>query len=145
MRAELADDIAVRARFGTTVCALVKAGLGIAVIDQSTVAAIPASNAEDGRADPVQDRLLAVKRGAPLSLHIELSSNLALGNAGGGPGKAALAEAQFQARGNNAAEEHDELIYRLKWVMASGSAKRYRLAGSGRIRTEPHRALGPIE
>jgi DNA-binding transcriptional LysR family regulator len=31
-------DITIRARFGTTVCALVKAGLGIAVIDQFTVA-----------------------------------------------------------------------------------------------------------
>jgi DNA-binding transcriptional LysR family regulator len=31
-------NITIRARFGTTVCALVKAGLGIAVIDQFTVA-----------------------------------------------------------------------------------------------------------
>jgi DNA-binding transcriptional LysR family regulator len=31
-------EITIRARFGTTVCALVKAGLGIAVIDQFTVA-----------------------------------------------------------------------------------------------------------
>ncbi len=34
----LAYDIVIRARFGTTVCALVKAGLGIAMIDQFTVA-----------------------------------------------------------------------------------------------------------
>ena len=33
-----ADDMAIKARFGTTVCALVKAGLGIAIIDQFTVA-----------------------------------------------------------------------------------------------------------
>ncbi|MCZ8181693.1 MAG: LysR family transcriptional regulator [Beijerinckiaceae bacterium] len=31
-------DIAIRARFGTTVCSLVQAGLGIAMIDQFTVA-----------------------------------------------------------------------------------------------------------
>ena len=35
---KLAYDMIIRARFGTTVCALVKAGLGIAVIDQFTVA-----------------------------------------------------------------------------------------------------------
>src|SRR5215813_706419 len=35
---QLDYDITIRARFGTTVCALVKAGLGIAVIDQFTVA-----------------------------------------------------------------------------------------------------------
>jgi DNA-binding transcriptional LysR family regulator len=34
----LAYDIAIRARFGTTVCSLVQAGLGIAMIDQFTVA-----------------------------------------------------------------------------------------------------------
>jgi DNA-binding transcriptional LysR family regulator len=34
----LAYEITIRARFGTTVCSLVKAGLGIAVIDQFTVA-----------------------------------------------------------------------------------------------------------
>ncbi len=37
-RHRLAYDITIRARFGTTVCALVKAGLGIAIIDQFTVA-----------------------------------------------------------------------------------------------------------
>jgi DNA-binding transcriptional LysR family regulator len=35
---DLPYAITIRARFGTTVCALVKAGLGIAVIDQFTVA-----------------------------------------------------------------------------------------------------------
>ncbi|ACA19082.1 transcriptional regulator, LysR family [Methylobacterium sp. 4-46] len=34
----LAYEITIRARFGTTVCALVRAGLGIAVIDQFTIA-----------------------------------------------------------------------------------------------------------
>src|SRR5260370_9336824 len=36
-RNKLSYDITIRARFGTTVCALVKAGLGISVIDQFTV------------------------------------------------------------------------------------------------------------
>jgi DNA-binding transcriptional LysR family regulator len=34
----LAYDMLIKARFGTTVCSLVRAGLGIAVIDQFTVA-----------------------------------------------------------------------------------------------------------
>ena len=37
-REKLSYDITIRARFGTTVCALVQAGLGIAVIDEFTVA-----------------------------------------------------------------------------------------------------------
>jgi DNA-binding transcriptional LysR family regulator len=37
-RANVGFDIFIKARFGTTVCALVRAGLGIAVIDQFTVA-----------------------------------------------------------------------------------------------------------
>jgi DNA-binding transcriptional LysR family regulator len=37
-RQQLAYDIPIKARFGTTVCALVRAGLGIAVIDQFTIA-----------------------------------------------------------------------------------------------------------
>ena len=37
-RRKLSYDMIIRARFGTTVCALVRAGLGIAVIDQFTVA-----------------------------------------------------------------------------------------------------------
>ena len=37
-RQGLAYDIVIKARFGTTVCSLVRAGLGIAVIDQFTVA-----------------------------------------------------------------------------------------------------------
>ncbi|MFE1598401.1 LysR family transcriptional regulator [Methylobacterium sp. ID0610] len=35
---DLAYEITIRARFGSTVCSLVKAGLGIAVIDQFTIA-----------------------------------------------------------------------------------------------------------
>ncbi len=37
-RENLAFDLIIKARFGTTVCALVKAGLGIAIIDEFTVA-----------------------------------------------------------------------------------------------------------
>ncbi|RDJ23210.1 hypothetical protein DWF00_21445 [Bosea caraganae] len=37
-RQGLAYDMRIKARFGTTVCSLVRAGLGIAVIDQLTVA-----------------------------------------------------------------------------------------------------------
>ncbi len=37
-RQRLTYEIPIKARFGTTVCALVKAGLGIAVIDQFTIA-----------------------------------------------------------------------------------------------------------
>lgn len=38
VRSGLSFEMAIKARFGTTVCALVKAGLGIAIIDQFTVA-----------------------------------------------------------------------------------------------------------
>ncbi|WID95829.1 LysR family transcriptional regulator [Bosea vestrisii] len=37
-RQKLHYDMAIKARFGTTVCSLVRAGLGIAIIDQFTVA-----------------------------------------------------------------------------------------------------------
>jgi DNA-binding transcriptional LysR family regulator len=72
-RNKLSYDITIRARFGTTVCALVKAGLGIAVIDQFTVAHGGYPGVELLRiAEPTQfDTYIAVKRGAPLSLHIE--------------------------------------------------------------------------
>jgi DNA-binding transcriptional LysR family regulator len=70
---ELNYDITIRARFGTTVCALVKAGLGIAVIDQFTVAHGGFPGVELLRiAEPTNfDTCIAVKRGAPLSLYIE--------------------------------------------------------------------------
>jgi DNA-binding transcriptional LysR family regulator len=63
----------IRARFGTTVCALVKAGLGIAVIDQFTVAHGGYPGVEILRiVEPTKfDTYIALKRGAPLSLHIE--------------------------------------------------------------------------
>jgi DNA-binding transcriptional LysR family regulator len=72
-RNKLSYDITIRARFGTTVCALVKAGLGIAVIDQFTVAHGGYPGIELLRiAEPTQfDTYIAVKRGAPLSHYIE--------------------------------------------------------------------------
>jgi DNA-binding transcriptional LysR family regulator len=72
-RDSLSYDITIRARFGTTVCALVKAGLGIAVIDQFTVAHGGYPGIDLLRiAEPTKfDTYVAVKRGAPQSLHIE--------------------------------------------------------------------------
>ena len=72
-RHKLAYDITIRARFGTTVCALVKAGLGIAVIDQFTVAHGGYPGVELIRiAEPTRfDTYIAMKRGASLSLHVE--------------------------------------------------------------------------
>jgi DNA-binding transcriptional LysR family regulator len=68
-RKKLSYDITIRARFGTTV----KAGLGIAVIDQFTVAHGGFPGVELLRiAEPTNfDTYIAVKRGAPLSLYIE--------------------------------------------------------------------------
>ena len=72
-RKKLSYNITIRARFGTTVCALVKAGLDIAVIDQFTVAHGGYPGVELLRiVEPTKfDTYIAVKRGAPLSLHIE--------------------------------------------------------------------------
>ena len=72
-REKLSYDIPIRARFGTTVCALVKAGLGIAVIDQFTIAygGFPGIKPLPIVEPTKFDTYIAVKRGAPLSLHIE--------------------------------------------------------------------------
>jgi DNA-binding transcriptional LysR family regulator len=72
-RNKLSYDITIRARFGTTVCALVKAGLGIAVIDQFTVAHGGYPGVDLLRiVEPTRfDTYMAVKRGTPLSLHVE--------------------------------------------------------------------------
>ena len=72
-RKKLDYDITIRARFGTTVCALVKAGLGIAVIDEFTVADGGFPGVEMLRiAEPTRfDTYVAVKRGAVLSPHME--------------------------------------------------------------------------
>jgi len=72
-RNRLSYDITIKARFGTTVCALVKAGLGIAVIDQFTLAHGGYPGVELIRiVEPTRfDTYIAVKRGASLSLHVE--------------------------------------------------------------------------
>jgi len=72
-RHDLAYDITIKARFGTTVCALVKAGLGIAINDQFTVAhgGMPGIKLLRIVEPTLFDTFVAVKRGAPLSLHAE--------------------------------------------------------------------------
>jgi DNA-binding transcriptional LysR family regulator len=69
----LAYDIRIRARFGTTVCALVAAGLGVAVIDQFTLAYNSFPGVKLLRiAEPTRfETYIATKRDAPLSLHAE--------------------------------------------------------------------------
>ena len=66
-------DITIRARFGTTVCALVRAGLGIAVIDQFTVAHDALPDVKLLRiVEPTRfETYIARKRDAPLSSHTE--------------------------------------------------------------------------
>lgn len=66
-------DITIKARFGTTVCALVQAGLGIAVIDQFTVAQNNFAGTKLLRiVEPTHfETYVAVKRDAPLSKHTE--------------------------------------------------------------------------
>jgi len=72
-RHKLAYDITIKARFGTTVCALVKAGLGIAIIDQFTVAhgGMPGIKLLRIVEPTPFDTFVAMKRGAPLSQHVE--------------------------------------------------------------------------
>jgi DNA-binding transcriptional LysR family regulator len=66
-------EITIRARFGTTVCALVKAGLGIAVIDQFTVAhgAVPGLRLLRIREPTRFDTFVASKAGTMLSSFAE--------------------------------------------------------------------------
>lgn len=69
-RLRLSYDVPVKARFGSTVCALVRAELGIAVIDQFTLAdAMPGV-----RVLPIEeatrfDTFIATKRGSDLPVH----------------------------------------------------------------------------
>lgn len=101
-RKNLDYDVTIRARFGTTVCALVKSGLGVAVMDQFTVAhggfpgleLIPI-------AEPTRfETYIAVKRGTPQSLYVEhfiqcLRMEMQAGGSGrNGPPKPALRAAK---------------------------------------------------
>jgi DNA-binding transcriptional LysR family regulator len=68
-RNNLPYDITIRARFGNTVCSLVQARLGIAVIDQFSVAHgnIPGVRLLEISEPTRFDTFIAIKRGAPLS------------------------------------------------------------------------------
>ena len=73
VRSGLSFEMAIKARFGTTVCALVKAGLGIAIIDQFTVAhgAMPGIVAIP-IAEPTQfQTYVAIKKDKAPSLYAE--------------------------------------------------------------------------
>ena len=72
-RNRLDYNITIKARFGTTVCALVQAGLGIAVIDQFTVAQNSIAGIKLLRIiEPTRfETYVATKRDAPLSRHAE--------------------------------------------------------------------------
>jgi len=68
-RHKLPYDITIRARFGNTVVSLVQAGLGIAVIDQFSVAhgGAPGVRLLEIQEPTDFETYVAVKRGAPLS------------------------------------------------------------------------------
>jgi DNA-binding transcriptional LysR family regulator len=68
-RHKLPYDITIRARFGNTVCALVQARLGIAMIDQFSVAhgSIPGVKLLEIEEPTRFETFIAVKRGAALS------------------------------------------------------------------------------
>lgn len=61
----------VKARFGTTVCSLVAAGLGIAIIDEFTVAhhSVPGLKVLEIDADAVFDSYVAYRSDLPLSVY----------------------------------------------------------------------------
>ena len=89
-RKKLNYDITIRARFGTTVCALVKAGVGIAVMDQFTLAHGGFPDVAALRiTEPTKfDTYVAVKRGVPLSHYMEHFIHcLRMQMQPGGPGK----------------------------------------------------------
>ena len=77
-RKKLNYDMTIRARFGTTVCALVKAGLGIA---PSRMAASPVSTA-DRRIHQIRYLHRGETRHPTVALHRTFHPLLALGNAG---------------------------------------------------------------
>ncbi|QRE75544.1 LysR family transcriptional regulator [Methylobacterium aquaticum] len=66
----LSYGITIRARFGSTVCSLVRAGLGIAVIDQFTIAydAFPGIRVLPIDEAPVFETWIAMKAGTALSM-----------------------------------------------------------------------------
>lgn len=69
-RLGLTYDVPIKARFGSTVCALVRAGLGIAVIDQFTLADGIPGVAIVPIAEPTRfETYVATKRGSVMSAH----------------------------------------------------------------------------
>ncbi len=72
-RGNLQYDMAIKARFGTTACSLVKANLGIAVIDQFTVAhdSFPGVKLLKIKESTKFDTFIATKKGKPHSLYAE--------------------------------------------------------------------------
>lgn len=72
-RENVAFDLIIKARFGTTVCALVKAGLGIAIIDEFTVAhgSMPGIEIVPLKGDPPFQTYVAVKNDRALSRYAE--------------------------------------------------------------------------
>ena len=72
-RQHLAYDIKIKARFGTTVCALVGADLGIAIIDEFTVAGgkVPGIKCLEIEADTTFSTYVAYRRDVPLSIFSE--------------------------------------------------------------------------
>jgi DNA-binding transcriptional LysR family regulator len=68
----------VKARFGTTVCSMVAAGLGIAIIDEFTVAhgAVPGLKSIEIDAESVFHTYVAYRNDLPLSVYAEQFINL---------------------------------------------------------------------
>ena len=118
----IAYDIRIKARFGTTVCALVAAGLGVAVIDQFTLAYNSFPGVKLLRiAEPTRfETYVATKREAPLSLHAEyfiacLREEM---QAAGPPAVGATAEGEINMKFNGSTELIIEL--RSRQAMVTG-------------------------
>ena len=84
-RRDLSYAVPIRARFGTTVCRLVGTGLGIAVIDQFTVAhdAVPGIRLLDIDGPTSFDTYVAVKAERGLSTSRSIHRPVEGGNDGG--------------------------------------------------------------
>lgn len=70
---DVAYQMNIKARFGTTVCSLVAAGLGIAIIDEFTVAhgVVRGLKGIEIDADSIFDTYIAYRRDLPLSAYAE--------------------------------------------------------------------------
>jgi DNA-binding transcriptional LysR family regulator len=72
-REQVSFDLIIKARFGTTVCALVKAGLGVAIIDEFTIAhgSMPGIVAVPIRDETPFETYVAVRKDRALSRYAE--------------------------------------------------------------------------